>query len=55
VQDGDYLPLPPSVVQRQLKKLDSILTKDVPAFNKFVKDQDVPALTIKTSGPANPQ
>jgi hypothetical protein len=29
-----------------------IFTKDVPAFNKFVKDQDVPAVSIKTTGPA---
>ena len=34
-------------INGQLKKLDTILTTDVPAFNKFVKDQDVPAVTIK--------
>jgi hypothetical protein len=39
-------------INGQLKKLDVIFTKDVPAFNKFVKDQDVPAVTIKTTGPA---
>jgi photosystem II stability/assembly factor-like uncharacterized protein len=38
-------------INGQLKKLDVIFTKDVPAFNKFVKDQDVPAVSIKTGGP----
>jgi photosystem II stability/assembly factor-like uncharacterized protein len=38
-------------INGQLKKLDVIFTKDVPAFNKYVKDQDVPAVSIKTTGP----
>ncbi len=38
-------------INGQLKKLDVIFTKDVPAFNKYVKDQDIPAVSIKT-GPA---
>jgi hypothetical protein len=37
-------------INGQLKKLDTIFATDVPAFNKFVKDQDVPAVSIKTTG-----
>jgi hypothetical protein len=36
-------------INGQLKKLDTILTQQVPAFNKFVKDQDIPAVTIKST------
>jgi photosystem II stability/assembly factor-like uncharacterized protein len=36
-------------INGQLKKLNGIFDKDVPAFNKFVKDQDVPAVSIKTT------
>jgi photosystem II stability/assembly factor-like uncharacterized protein len=37
-------------INGQLKKLDGIFEKDVPAFNKFVREQDVPAVSIKTTG-----
>jgi hypothetical protein len=39
-------------INGQLKKLDTILTQQVPAFNKFVKEQDIPAVTIKAAPPA---
>ena len=38
-------------INAQLKKLDTILTEQVTAFNKFVKAQDIPAVSIKTTAP----
>ena len=38
-------------INAQLKKLDTILTEQVTAFNKFVKSQDIPAVSIKTTPP----
>ncbi len=38
-------------INAQLKKLDTILTEQVTAFNKFVKAQDIPAVSIKTAPP----
>jgi photosystem II stability/assembly factor-like uncharacterized protein len=38
-------------INAQLKKLDAILTEQVTAFNKFVKAQDIPAVSIKTTPP----
>ena len=35
-------------IDEQLKKLADILQKDVPAFNKLVREQDVPAVMVKT-------
>ncbi len=34
-------------INGELRKLDTILGKDLPAFNKLVKDQNVPAITVK--------
>jgi photosystem II stability/assembly factor-like uncharacterized protein len=34
-------------INEQLRKLDSIMKTDLPAFNKAVKDQDVPAVIVK--------
>ena len=34
-------------INAQLKRLDKVLTTDLPAFNKLVRDQDVPAVSIK--------
>lgn len=38
-------------INAQLKKLDTILTEQVTAFNKLVKSQDIPAVSIKTTRP----
>jgi photosystem II stability/assembly factor-like uncharacterized protein len=38
-------------INAQLKKLNTILTDQVPAFNKLVKQQDIPAVSIKTAPP----
>jgi photosystem II stability/assembly factor-like uncharacterized protein len=40
-------------INGQLKKLDGIFAEQVPAFNKFVKDQDIPAVFIKTAPPGS--
>ena len=34
----------------QLKKLDETMHGDLPAFNKMVRDQDIPAVIIKSKG-----
>ncbi len=40
-------------IDAQLQKLRQIMTTDIPAFNKLVREQEVPAVTIKTKGVAN--
>ncbi len=34
----------------QINKLKQVMDSGVPAFNKLVRDQDVPAVAVKTSG-----
>ena len=37
-------------VNAQINKLKQIMDSGIPAFNKMVRDQDVPAIAVKTSG-----
>ena len=37
-----------SKIDAQLQKLDAIIRTDLPAFNKLVRDQDVPAVFVKS-------
>jgi hypothetical protein len=39
-----------SSVNTQINKLKQIVNTDVPALNKMVKEQDIPAIAIKTNG-----
>ena len=34
-------------INSQIKNLRQIMDKDVPAFNKLVREQDIPALSVK--------
>ncbi|MCU1258303.1 MAG: glycosyl hydrolase, repeat-containing protein, partial [Bryobacterales bacterium] len=34
-------------INAQLKQLDQVISKDLPAFNKIVRDQDIPAVSVK--------
>jgi hypothetical protein len=34
-------------IDAQLQKLSAIMKTDVPAFNQLVKDQNIPAITVK--------
>ena len=36
----------------QLKKLEEVMRNDLPAFNKMVRDQDIPAVMVKTKNKA---
>jgi kynureninase len=36
-------------VNAQIKKLKDVMSTSVPALNKMVKDQDIPAITIKSA------
>ena len=36
----------------QLKKLEEIMRNELPAFNKMVRDQDIPAVLVKTKSKA---
>lgn len=40
-------------IDAQLQKLDTILKTDLPAFNKLVRDQDVPAVLLKPKASGN--
>ena len=37
-------------INAQINKLKQIMDVQVPSFNKYVRDQDIPAIAIKTSG-----
>jgi hypothetical protein len=37
-------------INAQVGKLKQVMDSGVPAFNKTVRDQDIPAITVKTSG-----
>ena len=37
-------------INAQINKLKEVMSDGVPSFNRFVKDQDVPAIAVKTSG-----
>ncbi|MBV8895554.1 MAG: hypothetical protein JO051_03505 [Acidobacteriaceae bacterium] len=37
-------------INAQINKLKQVMESGVPAFNRFVKEQDVPAIAVKTSG-----
>jgi kynureninase len=37
-------------VNAEINKLKQVMNDGVPAFNRFVKEQDVPAIAVKTSG-----
>jgi hypothetical protein len=39
-------------IDLQLKKLEEIMRNDLPAFNKMVRDQDIPAVIVKTKSKA---
>ena len=43
-------------INAQLKRLDTVMTQGLPAFNKMVKEQDVPAVSVKppVSGAGGP-
>jgi photosystem II stability/assembly factor-like uncharacterized protein len=43
-----------SQLNAQLKSLDGILKGDLPAFNKLVRDQNVPAVVVKEAKAAGP-
>jgi hypothetical protein len=40
-------------VNDQLQKLAEIMRTDLPAFNKLVREQDIPAVILKTKTSAN--
>jgi photosystem II stability/assembly factor-like uncharacterized protein len=37
-------------INAQIKKLNQLMDSSVPAFNKFVRDQDIPAIALKATG-----
>ncbi len=37
-------------INAQINKLKQVMDSGVPAFNRLVKEQDVPAIAVKTSG-----
>ena len=37
-------------INAQIKKLNQLMESGIPAFNKFVKEQDVPAIAVKATG-----
>jgi hypothetical protein len=37
-------------INAQITKLKQVMENGVPAFNRYVKEQDVPAIAVKTSG-----
>ncbi|HZN10059.1 MAG TPA: glycosyl hydrolase, partial [Blastocatellia bacterium] len=41
-------------INAQLQKLRQVMQTDLPAFNKLVRDQNVPAVFVKTPGDGNP-
>jgi hypothetical protein len=34
-------------INAELQKLDTVMKNDLPAFNKLVREQDIPAVIIK--------
>ncbi|HKP85136.1 MAG TPA: glycosyl hydrolase [Blastocatellia bacterium] len=40
-------------INEQLQKLDQIMKTDLPAFNKLVRDQDIPAVIVKSKAGSN--
>ncbi len=35
-------------INAQIKKLNQVIDSGIPAFNKFVREQDIPAIAVKT-------
>jgi hypothetical protein len=35
-------------IDAQLKKLEEMMRTDLPAFNKMVRDQDIPAVIVRS-------
>jgi hypothetical protein len=40
-------------INAQLQKLEAILKTDLPAFNKVVRDQEIPAVMLKPKAGGN--
>jgi hypothetical protein len=37
-------------INAQIRKLNNVMDTQVPAFNKYVKDQEIPAIAVKAGG-----